>query len=57
MPAPSLKSEGVYGMIVAASPLALALPAVNALRRLSSLPVAHRAKWIFEIEGHNGASA
>ncbi len=57
MPTPSLKNEGVYGMIVTASPLALALLAVNALRRLFSLPVAHSAKWIFEIEEHNGASA
>ncbi len=57
MPAPSLKNEGVYGMIVTASPLALALLAVNALRRLFSLPVAHSAKWIFEIEEQNGASA
>ncbi len=56
MPTPSLKNEGVYGMIVTASPLALALLAVNALRRLFSLPVAHSARWIFEIEEHNDAS-
>ncbi len=57
MPTPSLKNEGVYGMIVTASPLALALLAVIALRRLFSLPVTHSAKWIFEIEEHLGASA
>ncbi len=57
MPTPSLKNEGVYGMIVTASPLALALLAVIALRRLFSLPVTHGAKWIFEIAEHDGASA
>ena len=55
MPTPSLKNEGVYGMIVTASPLALALLAVIALRHLFSLPVTHPAKWIFEIEEHDGA--
>jgi predicted permease len=57
MPAPSLKNEGVYGMIVTASPLALAVLAVVALRHLFSLPVTHAAKWIFEIGEHAGASA
>ena len=57
MPTPSLKNQGVYGMIVTASPLALALLAVIALRHLFSLPVTHSAKWIFEIEEHDGASA
>jgi macrolide transport system ATP-binding/permease protein len=57
MPAPSLKNEGVYGMIVTSSPLALSLLAVIALRHLFSLPVTHGAKWIFEIEEHDGASA
>jgi predicted permease len=56
MPTPSLKNEGVYGMIVTASPLALAVLAVIALRHLFSLPVTHDAKWIFEIEEHAGAS-
>ena len=57
MPTPSLKNEGVYGMIVTTSPLALALLAVIALRHLFSLPVTHSAKWIFEMEEHAGASA
>ena len=57
MPTPSLRNEGVYGMIVTASPLALALLAVVALRHLFSLPVAHDAKWIFQIEEQDGASA
>ncbi|HEY3455779.1 MAG TPA: ABC transporter permease [Bryobacteraceae bacterium] len=56
MPTPSLKNEGVYGMIITASPLALAVLAVVALRHLFSLPVTHDAKWIFEIEEHAGAS-
>ena len=57
MPTPSLKNEGVYGMIVTAAPLALALLAVIALRRLFSLPVTHGAKWVFEIAEHDGPSA
>lgn len=57
MPTPSLRDEGIYGMIVTVSPLALALLAVIALRHLFSLPVTHDAKWIFEIEEHDGASA
>lgn len=57
MPTPSLKNEGVYGMIVTVSPLALALLAVIALRHLFSLPVTHNARWIFEIAEHNGAGA
>jgi hypothetical protein len=57
MPTPSLKDEGIYGMIVTVSPLALALLAVIALRRLFSLPVTHDARWIFEIEEHEGATA
>ena len=57
MPTPSLKNEGVYGMIVTASPLALAVLAVIALRHLFSLPVIHDAKWIFEIEEYGGGSA
>ncbi len=57
MPTPSLKNEGVYGMLVTASPLALALLTVIALRHLFSLPVTHDAKWIFEMEEHDGASA
>jgi predicted permease len=56
MPTPSLKNEGVYGMIVTASPLALAVLAVIALHHLFALTVAHDAKWIFEIEEHAGAS-
>ncbi|HZQ54719.1 MAG TPA: ABC transporter permease [Bryobacteraceae bacterium] len=57
MPTPSLKNEGVYGMIVTVSPLALALLAIIALRHLFSLPVAHNAKWIFEIAEYGGAEA
>src|ERR1051325_8231590 len=57
MPAPSLQNEGVYGMIVTAAPLALSLLAVVALRHLFSLPVMHGARWIFEIQEHDGASA
>jgi len=57
MPTPSLQNEGLYGMLVTVSPLALALLAVIALRHLFSLPVTHAAKWIFEIEEHRGASA
>ena len=56
MPTPSLKNEGVYGTIVTASPLALAVLAVVALHHLFSLPVTHNAKWIFEIEEYGGAS-
>ncbi len=57
MPTPSLENEGVYGMIVTVSPLALALLAVIALRRLFSLPVTHGARWIFEIAEEESASA
>lgn len=57
MPTPSLENEGVYGMIVTVSPLALALLAVIALRRLFSLPVTHGARWIFEISEEEGAFA
>ena len=57
MPTPSLKNEGVYGMIITVSPLALALLAVIALRHLFSLPVTHNARWVFEIEEPDGAGA
>jgi hypothetical protein len=51
MPTPSLKNQGVYGMIVTASPLALAVLAVVALRHLFSLPVTHSARGFSKSKG------
>lgn len=56
MPTPSLKNEGVYGMIVTVSPLAFTILVVLALHHLFSLPVTHKARWIFELEEYGGAA-
>ncbi|MES1262100.1 MAG: hypothetical protein ABUS49_10215, partial [Acidobacteriota bacterium] len=54
MPAPSLRDEGLYGMLVTVSPLALALLVTAALRYLFSLPVALPANWIFRMLDRDG---
>jgi predicted permease len=55
MPPPSLRDQGMYGMLVTVSPLAVAILVVVALRHLFSLPVSPGANWIFQIEDRNGA--
>ncbi len=57
MPAPSLRDEGVYGMLVTVSPLAFALLVTIALRYLFSLPVTLRANWVFRILDREGRAA
>ncbi|HWD99020.1 MAG TPA: ABC transporter permease, partial [Bryobacteraceae bacterium] len=57
MPAPSLRDEGIYGMLVTISPLAVALLITIAFRYLFSLPVSPGAKWIFQLEDRNGSAA
>ncbi len=57
MPAPSLRDQGMYGMLVTIGPLAVALLLVIAFRYLFSLPVSPRAKWIFQLEDRNGSIA
>jgi hypothetical protein len=56
MPAPSLRDQGMYGMLVTVSPLAVAILIIVALRHLFSLPVSPGANWIFQIEDRNGAA-
>ena len=57
MPAPSLRDEGVYGMLVTVSPLAFALLVTIALRYLFSLPVTLNANWVFRVLDREGRSA
>lgn len=57
MPAPSLRNEGVLGMLVTIAPLAIALLITVAFRYLFSLPVAPGANWIFRTEDRNGGFA
>ena len=48
MPRPSLRDEGLYGLIVALAPLALALLVTAGLRYLFALPDSLRANWLFQ---------
>ena len=49
MPRPSLRKEGMYGLVVVLAPLAVAMLVTVGLRYLFALPEAHRANWIFPI--------
>ena len=57
MPTPSLRDEGVYGMLVTVSPLAFALLVTIGLRYLFSLPVTLQANWFFRILDREGRAA
>jgi predicted permease len=56
-PRPSLRDQGLYGLLVVLAPLALALLATVALRYLFSLPVTLAANWMFQIIDRRGSSS
>jgi putative ABC transport system permease protein len=57
MPRPSLRNEGMYGLLVVMAPLAVAMLVTVGLRYLFSLPEAHRANWIFQSTERDGRAA
>ena len=57
MPRPSLRDEGLYGLIVALTPLALSLLVSVGLRYLFALPESVRANWLFQITDRDGSAA
>jgi predicted permease len=57
MPTPSLRDQGMYGLIVVLAPLAAAPLVMLALRYLFSLPVELRANWIFRTLDEEGRAA
>jgi putative ABC transport system permease protein len=57
MPRPSLKDEGLYGLLVVLAPLGLALLITVGLRYLFSLPESLRANWVFQINDREGRKA
>jgi predicted permease len=56
-PRPTLKDQGVYGLLVVLAPLALAMLVTLGLRYLFSLPLALRANWIFQTTDRAGRAA
>jgi len=57
MPRPSLRDEGLYGLLVVLVPLVLALLVTAGLRYLFSLPVSIGANWIFQTTEREGRDA
>lgn len=57
MPRPSLRNEGLYGLVVVLAPLGLALLITVGLRYLFSLPESLRANWMFQIVDREGSQA
>ena len=57
MPRPSLRDQGLYGLIVALTPLALSLLVTVGLRYLFSLPDSLRANWLFQTMDRDGSAA
>jgi predicted permease len=53
-PRPSLRDEGLYGLVVVLAPLSFALLAVLGLRNLFSLPVSLSANWLFQSVNKGG---
>src|SRR5262249_38949428 len=56
-PRPSLRDEGMYGLLAVLAPLALAMLVTIALRYLFSLPVTLGANWVFQITDRQGRVA
>jgi putative ABC transport system permease protein len=56
-PPPSLRNQGVYGLIVVLAPLTLAILVTIGLRYLFSLPLEPRANWMFQIADREGRVA
>lgn len=54
MPLPSLRNEGMYGLVVTLAPLATAMLITVGLRYLFSLPESLQAQWIFQITDREG---
>ncbi|HTX37058.1 MAG TPA: ADOP family duplicated permease [Bryobacteraceae bacterium] len=57
MPRPSLRDEGLYGIIVTLAPLALALLVTSGLRYLFALPDSLRANWLFQTTDRDASAA
>ena len=57
MPRPSLRDEGLYGLVVVLAPLGLSLLITVGLRYLFALPDSLRANWVFQITDREGAAA
>jgi predicted permease len=55
MPRPSLRDEGLYGLVVVLAPLGLAALITVGLRYLFSLPESLRANWMFQIADREGS--
>jgi hypothetical protein len=57
MPRPSLRDEGMYGLIVVLAPLSLSMLVTVGLRYLFSLPESLPANWIFQTTDLDGRAA
>jgi predicted permease len=57
MPRPSLRDEGMYGLIVTLAPLALGMLVTAGLRYLFALPESLGANWIFQTTDLEGRAA
>jgi predicted permease len=57
MPRPSLRDEGLYGLIVALAPVALSLLVTLGLRYLFALPESIRANWLFQTTDRDASAA
>jgi hypothetical protein len=56
-PRPSLRDEGLYGLVLVLAPLSFALLATVGLRYLFSLPISHPANWLFQTIDQRGRAA
>jgi predicted permease len=56
-PPPSLRNQGVYGLVVMLAPLTLAMLVTVGLRYLFSLPLTLQANWMFQIADREGRLA
>ena len=54
---PSLRNQGVYGLVVVLAPLTMALLVTVGLRYLFSLPLVQSANWMFRIGDREGRAA
>jgi predicted permease len=57
MPRPSLRNEGMYGLLVVLAPLAVAMLVTVGLRYLFRLPESHRASWVFQSTDRDGRAS
>ncbi len=56
-PPPSLRHEGLYGLLLVLAPLGLSMLVTVGLRYVFSLPVALRANWVFQSLEREGSAA